>query len=154
MATVGSIRCVNENPAFKSKRVTKEGNIYDKTNVGKITGSAVGATYGGVQVYRVAKFMNENEPLIKQFVEDCLKSIESIDKNTVDGLLSAAEERTAAFNKGMKIGKVAVASVAILATALVGLGVGALADFGINKYKAHKADKVAKINENVPVGDV
>lgn len=110
---------------------TKQGNEYDKTKVGKLTGMVAGA---GWTAYKATKNFGKKMTFSER-------------RNMVTELQSICPEgvnfRTFK-NESIKIAKkIAKTGTAIAGaiTIAVGLGVGAIVDACINKSRAKKADK-------------
>ena len=150
-----SISAINS-VSFSGKRLTKNGNEYDKTNAGKYIGMGVGTAAGagfGLKVYHdVTKAINEAgndlENGIKDVLEDTFTSIKNrfsgLAQNTGTAVETNIDEVTEMSMR--MVGKVfkVVPVVLGLGGLLAGLGLGAITDGIINHTRAKKADNAAK----------
>lgn len=147
--SINAINSVN----FTAKRVTKNGNEYDKTNVGKYAGMGVGTAAGagfGLHVKHVInKGMKEEgktfEELLKGVLGDTFTSLKSrlgdaakeAETAAENGVDEVAETTLKWAKRGFKAFPVILGAGGLLA----GLGLGAIADGIINHNRAKKADK-------------
>lgn len=113
MSTVSSVNGFNTNTRF-----TKKGNAYQKTNLGKNIGTAVGVALG-------AGYAIRNREVFGQ-------------------LANSIKEAGSALPKHAKVCIAADIALGIGLYALRGLVIGAIGDAIANKVKANKADKAAK----------
>ena len=134
---MSTIHSVNTN--FQSKGVTKNNNIYEKTNIGKYIGVGAGAVLGGYKVYKInnaLKFPDETNFLMN-FTNSIIRQIKEFDA-------SAEFPKT---EKMIKYGKYTAYAIVLAVTAAIGLGIGAIGDSIANGIKAKRLDK-AKQAEN------
>lgn len=125
---------------------TKNGNEYNATKVGKLTGTAVGtgaAVYTGYAVHNGKKLLTEDAGnLIKEITNFMVASLpEEITSGIKGGFDKFVEEIPKNLRKYINIGSPIIAGVALLSA----IGVGAVVDAMINKVKAFKADKANPI---------
>ena len=114
-------------------RFTQKGNHYEKTNIGKIIGVIGGAVYGAYKSLGIKELMNEIN--FKTIMENIIYSFEEgIDPAKAEKMIKYAVKATPKY----------VTAALILGSTLIGLGVGSIVNFVINKIKAHKADKEGK----------
>lgn len=100
--------------------LSKQGNLYNKTNVGLYTGitaGTLGASYG---IYSGLKFLKSNGAV------DFSQSIKALAKDIISAIR-------------IKSGKAGLAVMAVL-TLGAGLGIGKLVDNFINNKRANKID--------------
>lgn len=137
---ISAINSVN----FTGKKVTKNGNEYDTTNVGKYAGMGVGAAAGtgyGLKVYNAAKKALQ-EVDANQIFEDTFTTMkENLDKQFGEPIEMATEEYVEACTKASK--RAAKVGVGVLGIGglLAGLGIGAIVDGVINHNRAKNAEK-------------
>ena len=100
----------------KVNAYTKNGNPYHKTSRGKKLGTLAGLGVGGYSIYKCADFFKavENVPI----------------KETLKGFAKM-------FPFNLQFAKT------LGGWAVVGLAVGAVVDWAVNKVRKHKADKAA-----------
>ena len=146
-----AINPINVAPNFGALRVTENGNQYEKSNYGKLGGTAAGLAWGGYQVYDMNKFYKQEAGAIKEIIEYCIQGIEKVVPEFGDDLAKAAEQKTVLMNRIIKCFKYGSLAGVLAVSTLMGLGVGAIADFAVNKYKAHKADKEANVEQAQPM---
>ena len=106
--------------------LTKQGNLYQKTNAGRTIGLVGGSAVG----YKVLG------PRINTFAKEYM-----IDTFVNDGVKAAAKNAKFCKNLSKHSGAIGAAVTAILCVAL-----GGLFDNTINSVRKKKADKVAKAN--------
>ena len=131
-----------KNPVIEDKftpntRFTKKGNHYEKTNIGKVIGTLGGAIYGAIQ----------SSTIIKEFkkinVAEILRNTMNFTAETLSFKISPEEIEKAVSVITKQLPRVTAAAVLLGAT-LIGLGIGSIVNFVINKIKAHNADKAAQ----------
>jgi len=105
---------VVNNVSFTGLKQTKNGNIYEKKNTSKRIGTVVGLA-GGVAAATLSPQVISNS---------IIASIKLL-------------------QKGLPIGPKTILGAGILATTLLGRGLGSIPDFFINKKRKAKADKLA-----------
>ena len=123
-----SIRVDAANVNYKNLRYTKKGNQYQKSNAGKLVGTL------GMAAIPVVGFLKNKEMLKNAFNTSLQNAKEAIKQQN---LSVSSEEVGSALKSGVLAGGAAV----VAGYALAGLGIGALVDFAVNKFKAYKADK-------------
>ncbi len=136
---ISAINSVN----FTGKRVTKNGNEYDTTNIGKYTGMGVGAAVGtgvGIKTYSAAKKALEGVDAKKLFEEAFTKLKEGLEKQLGSLEMTSEEYVESCIKASKKSSKIGIAILG-LGGLLVGLGGGAIVDGVINHNRAKKADK-------------
>ena len=155
IGVIMSIQSVNS-ISFSGKRVTKNGNEYDKTNAGKYTGMGVGAAAGagfGIKVYHdvtktIKEAGNEFENGVKDVLGDTLTSIKNRFSNLAQDTGTAVENNIDEITEmSMKMTQKAFKVVPVilgLGGLLAGLGLGAITDGIINHTRAKKADNTEK----------
>lgn len=127
------------NPNFQSKGVTKNNNIYEKTNIGKYIGVGAGAVLGGYNVYKInnALKLPDESKFMMSFVNAVISKIKEYD----------ASAELPKSEKMIKLGKKTAYGIILAITAAIGLGIGAIGDAIANGIKAKRLDK-AKQAEN------
>ncbi len=127
------------NPNFQSKGVTKNNNIYEKTNIGKYIGVGAGAVLGGYNVYKInnALKLPDESKFMMSFVNAVISKIKEYD----------ASAELPKSEKIIKLGKKTAYGIILAITAAIGLGIGAIGDSIANGIKAKRLDK-AKQAEN------
>lgn len=127
------------NPNFQSKGVTKNNNIYEKTNIGKYIGVGAGAVLGGYNVYKInnALKLPDESKFMMSFVNAVISKIKEYD----------ASAELPKSEKIIKLGKKTAYGIILAITAAIGLGIGAIGDAIANGIKAKRLDK-AKQAEN------
>ena len=103
--------------------ITASGNLYKKTNVAKIAGTAVGGAFGLADIVKTAKFLKK--------------------PSTVQGLKEMFGGNGTLIRHHIKTFEDAARSNAKICIA-VGLGAGVALDLLVNAIKRHKADKAAR----------
>lgn len=146
-----AINPINVAPNFGATRVTKNGNQYEKSNYGKLGCTAAGLAWGGYRVYDMNKFYKQEAGAIKEILEYCIDGIEKVVPEFGDDLAKVAEQKTVLMNRIFKCFKYGGLAFGLALPTLIGLGVGAIADSAVNKYKAHKADKEANVEQAQPM---
>ena len=128
--SISSISQVN----FQGQALTKRGNTYSESNIGKYAGAGLGAVTG---IYLANKGIN-NVPGVRTFGGMVWNSIKNIPKNCTklikkDFWKNVPTNFKNFFTNGnyKTAGKIA----------LIGLGLGALVDGAINLTKSHMADR-------------
>ena len=117
-----------QNVAFKGTAYSDRGNQYQKTHLSKAIGAGAGLVIGGsTGVTRIASLKDKNSAFYKSALEVYGK--EAIDR-VVEGS-KTFKGKAAAFIGGGLI------------PALVGLGIGAIVDYCVNKNRAEQADNKA-----------
>ena len=135
--SIDAINSVN----FTGHAVTKNGNDYNKTNVGKYIGTAAGVAWVSCPLYVITK----NDRSYRRFVVETWDKLVSFAAEKSDAFkelrdLPRKEYRAARFEGVSHGGKVGVI-LATIGLPLVGLGLGAVADGIVNHFRAKKADK-------------
>jgi len=123
--------------SFGKQAVTKNGNVYDKTNLGGKVGAAVGAgyaTYAGIKTAKLLKSIDANA--LGDMYRAVQGSLPQEAKATLPKFKDFAQNAIKSIRKATPIGIAIYAGIAILA----GFGIGKLTDFVVNKVRAKKAD--------------
>lgn len=128
--SISSISQVN----FQGQALTKRGNAYSESKIGRYTGAGLGAVTG---LYLASKGMN-NFPGVRTFGEMVWQSIKDTPKNlkkliTKDFWTGIPTN----FKNFFKNGKYLTAGK----YAFIGLGMGVLVDGAINLAKSYRADR-------------
>lgn len=118
---------------------TKNGNEYNSTNVGKITGAAIGTSATAVVGYKMhnAKKVLLSDEILGLTKEGYNTVFEELPEDMKSIVKGAIEEAPKYLKKAMKITTIAIGSAVLLSA----LGLGTLSDAIINKIRAIKADK-------------
>ena len=137
-----TIRLADNDFTFKGKRTTKKGNDYNHTNTLKYTCMAGGAAVGGVKAYTTIKAVKEEGEMLERMVDAVLDVIKKYDASFA-GESSVNIQK--AKNFVAKVAKVGAWGLLPLGFALIGLAIGAICDFTLNKSRARQADKLADL---------
>ncbi len=121
------------NPNFQSKGVTKNNNIYDKTNIGKYIGAGAGAVLGGYKVYKINNVLKlpDETNFLMNLANNFIKQIKEFD----------ADVKLPKTEKVVKLGKYTGYAIVLAVTAAIGLGIGAIGDSIANSIIAKRTDK-------------
>ena len=137
-----SIQSIN-NTSFTglltTKKQTKEGNDYTKSNVAKVVGTTVGTAGSAYLAVDLKKDINNGKKTLVETRKQVLDKFFKENSNTPISLKNAKK----IFSKSMKC---AMATI-VAAPLVLGLACGAIVDKCINVGKSHKADKLANIEE-------
>ncbi len=137
-----TIGLVGNDFTFKGKRTTQKGNEYNHTNTMRYTCTAGGAAIGGVKAYTIIKAVKDEGEMLERMVDAVLDVIKKYDTSFAGESSSNIQK---AKNFVAKVAKISVWGLLPLGFALMGLAVGAIGDFTLNKSRSRQADKLAEL---------
>ena len=123
--------------SFGKQAVTKNGNAYEKTNLGSKIGALAGAgfaTYSGVKSVKALKNLKASH--LGQLYKATLANL----PEEVKTFFPKFKEYATDMIKSIKITLVPIIAVTSVLTILLGFGLGKIGDAIVNKVRANKAD--------------
>lgn len=123
--------------SFGKQAVTKNGNAYEKTNLGGKIGATVGAgyaTYSGIKAVKTLKNLKASN--LGQLYRATLANLPEEAKT----FFPKFKEYATNMIKGIKIASVPIIAITSALTILLGFGLGKIGDAIVNKVRANKAD--------------